>query len=175
MKASEVVGRTVVAREGGQELGRIKDLVVDQAGKQVLGLIVSEGLFKGVRVARWSSLQAIGPDSAILGSRDNVVRSSEIPEIQKVLGDKKTIRGLRLQTTEGKDLGKVEDLQFEETTGLVEGYILSGGLFADTVSGHSFLPTPFSIELGKDVAFIAPDAEPTIQQMSGGIKGAFKR
>ena len=164
-----------IAREGGQELGRIKDLVVDQAGKQVLGLIVSEGLFKGVRVARWSSLQAIGPDSAILGSRDNVVRSSEIPEIQKVLDDKKTIRGLRLQTTEGKDLGKVEDFEFDEKTGLVEGYVLSGGLFADTVSGHSFLPTPSSIELGTDVAFVSPEAEATVKQLSGGIKGAFKR
>ena len=50
MKASEVVGRTAVARQGGQELGKIKDLVVDPTGKQVLGLVVSEGLLKGARV-----------------------------------------------------------------------------------------------------------------------------
>jgi len=175
MKASEVVGHTAVAREGGQELGKIKDLVVDAPGKQVLGLVVSEGLLKAARVAQWSSIQAIGPDSVIPSTPESVVKASEIPEIQTVLDDKKSIRGLRLQTTEGKDLGKVEDFEFDEKTGLVEGYVLSGGLFADTVSGHSFLPTPFSIELGKDVAFVSSDVEATVRQLSGGIKGAFKR
>ncbi len=56
----------------------------------------------------------------------------------------------------------------------MEGYELSGGLFSDAFGGRSFLPTPMSIELGKDVAFVGPEAEATIQQ-SGGIKGAFKR
>ena len=118
MKASEVVGRTAVVREGGQELGKIKDLIVDAPGKQVLGLLVSEGLLKAARVAQWSSIQAIGPDSVIFSTPESVVKASEIPEIQKVLDDKKSIRGLRLQTTEGKDLGKVEDFEFDEKTGL---------------------------------------------------------
>ena len=60
----------------------------------------------------------------ILASRESVVKASEILEIQSAIADKKSIRGLRLQTTDGKDLGKVEDFQLDEKTGLVEGYIL---------------------------------------------------
>ena len=32
-----------------------------------------------------------------------------------------------------------------------------------------------SIELGKDVAFVGPEAEATIQQANGGLRGAFKK
>src|SRR5664279_2398578 len=85
MKASEVVGRTVVTREGGQELGKVKDIVVDEPGQKILGLVVSEGLLTGARVAPWSALQAIGPDSVILSTKESVVKPSEVPEIQRVL------------------------------------------------------------------------------------------
>jgi hypothetical protein len=36
------------------------------------------------------------------------------------------------------------------------------------------LPTPQWIELGKDVAFVAPDAEATIKPSTGGIRRAFR-
>ena len=49
-------------------------------------------------------------------------------------------------------------------TPAVEGYEISGGVFSDTFGGRSFLPAPLSIELGKDVAFVGPEAEATISQ-----------
>lgn len=175
VKAGEVIGRPVVVREGGKEVGKVRDLVVDQSGRQVLGFVISEGMLRITKVASWSALQAIGPDAVILGSAESVVKAGQVPEIKRILDQGTSIRGLRLQTTAGKELGKIEDFRFDERTGLVEGYELSGGLLSDAFGGHSFLPTPVSIELGKDVAFIGPDAEATIQQSTGGIKGAFKR
>lgn len=174
VKAGEVVGRPVIVREGGRQVGKVKDVIVDQAGKQVLGFIISEGLLKSTKVASWGALQALGPDSVILNAAGSVVKAAQAPEIKGVLDKGLSIRGLRLQTTEGKELGKVEDFQFDERTGEVEGYELSGGILADAFEGRAFLPTPPSIELGKDVAFVGPEAEATVHQ-SGGIKGAFKR
>ena len=51
MKAGEILGRAAVIREGGQKAGKIKDLVVDPTGKQVLGFVVAEGVFKKTKVA----------------------------------------------------------------------------------------------------------------------------
>jgi uncharacterized protein YrrD len=173
IKASEIVGRPVIVREGGREAGRIKDVVVDQLGKRVLGFVISEGFLHSTKVAPWEGLLAIGPDSVILGAAGSVVSAGDVPDIKAVLDGGTSIRGLRLQTTGGKDLGKVEDFQFNEQTGEVEGYELSGGLLSDTMGGRTFLPTPLSIELGKDVALVAPEVEGTIRQQSGGIRGVF--
>jgi uncharacterized protein YrrD len=173
-KASEVIGRPVVSREGGKELGKIKDLVVDPPGRQVIGFVVSEGMLRSTKVALWSAMQVLGPDSVVLSSAASVVKAIDVPEIRRALDQESTIRGLRLQTTEGKQLGKVEDFQFDRQTGAVQGFELSGGRFSDAYEGRSFLPMPPSIELGKDVGFVEPEFEATIQR-SGGMKRAFKR
>jgi uncharacterized protein YrrD len=161
VKASDIVGRPVIVREGGREAGRVKDVVVDQPGKRVLGFVISEGFLRRTKVAPWPGLLAIGPDSVILSGAGSVVAAGEALDIKAVLDGGTNIRGLRLQTTGGKDLGKVE------------GYELSGGMLSDTIGGRAFLPTPLSIELGKDVALVAPEVEGTIKQHSGGIRGVF--
>jgi uncharacterized protein YrrD len=166
VKASEVIGRQVTVREGGQDIGRIKDLVVDPTGREVMGLVLSDGMFSSSRVAPWKAVQAFGPDSVVIDVVGSVVKSSGVPDIKAVLDKKTKIRGLKVLTTKGKELGKIVDFVFDETTGDVMGYELSSGPFSDTFDGTPFLPTPQWIELGKDVAFVAPDVEPTVRPSS---------
>jgi uncharacterized protein YrrD len=163
VKASDVIGRQITVREGGQDIGKIKDLIVDPTGREVMGIVVSDGVFRGSRVTPWGAVQAFGPDSVVIDFVGSVVKASAVPEIKAVLDRKTKIKGLKLLTTKGKELGKIVDVAFDETTGDVNGYELSSGLFSDVMDGNPFLPTPQWIELGKDVAFVAPDAEVTIK------------
>ena len=173
LMASEVVGRQIAVRDGGQIAGKIKDLVVDSTGRQVIGIVLSDGVFSASRVVPWKAIQAFGPDSVLIDSAGSVAKADEIPEIKAVLDTKTKIKGLKLLTTAGKDLGKITDFEFDETTGSVSGFELSGGLFSSAFEGNPFVPTPASIELGKDVAFVAPEVEASIVA-SGGLKAVFK-
>ena len=160
MKASEVLGRAAVIREGGQKAGKVKDLVIDPSGRQVLGFVLAEGAFGKTLVARWAGLQTIGEDNVIFNATSDVVKAAGAPEIKDVLDSKLKFKGRKLQTSAGKDLGEIDDLQFDERTGAVLGYELSGGIF----SGRHFLPTPPAMEVGKDIVFVAPEIEATIQR-----------
>ena len=160
-KASDVIGRSVVVRDGGETVGKIKDLVVDTDGRQVLGFVIAEGLFKSARVAPWAGVQAIGPDAVVLTATESIVKAGDAADIKAVLDKDLSIRGLRLQTTTGKELGKIDDFQFDEHTGAVLGYELAGGVFGR----NSFMPTPMSLELGKDLAFVGAEAEATVGKM----------
>jgi uncharacterized protein YrrD len=104
-----------------------------------------------------------------------VIKAKRVPEIKAVIDKNTRIRGLRLLTTLGKELGEISDMVFDEKTGSVAGYQLSSGLFSDTIEGNPFLPAPKWIELGKDTAFVAPEAEATVRSITGGIKGVFRR
>jgi uncharacterized protein YrrD len=160
MKASEVLGRAAVIREGGQKAGKVKDLVIDLNGQRVLGFVLVESAFKKTQVARWTGLQTIGENNVIFNTISDVVKAAGAPEIKEVLDSKLKFKGRKLQTTAGKDLGEIEDVQFDERTGQVLGYELSGGIF----SGHHFLPTPPAMEVGKDIVFVAPEVEMTIKK-----------
>jgi uncharacterized protein YrrD len=174
LKASDVVGRQITVRDGGQIVGKIKDLVVDQTGRQVIGIVVSDGVFSAARVVVWKAVQAFGPDTVIIDSAASVVKAEDVPDIQAVLDKQTRIKGLKLVTTTGKELGKIADFTFDETAGDVAGFELSSGLFSDAFEGTPFLPIPPAIELGKDVAFVAPEVEATIVP-SGGLKAVFSK
>lgn len=160
MKASELLGRAAVIREGGQKAGKVKDLVVDSSGRQVLGFVLAEGVLRRTMVAPWSGVQTIGMDSVVFNPADSVVRPVQAPEIKAVLDGKLKLKGRKLQTTAGKHLGDIDDFQFDDKTGAVLGYELSGGLF----SGHHFLPTPPVMEIGQDIVFVAPEVEATLEK-----------
>ena len=162
LKAGDVITRLITARGEGRSAGRIKDLVIDSSGRDVMALVVSDGLFSASRVVPWGAVQAFGPDSVIIDTVESVVSASSLPEVKEVLAKKTRIKGLKLLTVRGKELGKITDVVFDETTGDVLGYELSGDLFADEFDGTPFLPTPQWIEMGKDVAFVAADVEETI-------------
>jgi uncharacterized protein YrrD len=163
MKASEIVGRAAVVREGGQKAGKVKDVIVDLTGRQVLGFVIAERPFRQAKVALWEGLQTIGPDNVIFEAATSVVKADEVPEVKAELASKVKLKGRKLQTTAGKDLGEIEDVQFDDSTGAVVGYELSSGLF----SGHHFLPTPPAMEIGRDIVFVAPEIEATIQKGKG--------
>ena len=142
VKASDVIGRQITVREGGQDIGKIKDLVVDHAGREVIGIVLSDGMFSGCPGGALEGRPGLRP--RFRGHRRGRQRGqgSAAPEIKAVLDKKTKIKGLKLLTTKGKELGKIVDVDFDETTGDVSGYELSGGLFSDTFSGTPFLPTP---------------------------------
>jgi uncharacterized protein YrrD len=175
VKAGEVIGRPITARDTGQVLGNVKDLVVDSTGRDVIAIVLSDPLFLGSRVAPWNAVQAFGPDAVVIDAAKSVAKGSALLGVKEELAKKTKIKGLKLLTTKGKELGKIIDIEFDETSGEVNGYELSSGVFSDTFDGTPFLPTPKWIELGKDVAFVIPEAEPTIKPAAGGSKGVFRR
>ena len=134
------------------------------SGRQVLAFVIAEGAFKSTKVAPWAGVQAIGPDSVILATEGSIVKADDAPDIKTVLDKDLKVHGVRLQTTTGKDLGKIDDFRFDDLTGAVQGYELSGGVISDAFGGRTFLPTPMTIELGTDLAFVGPEAEATLQK-----------
>ncbi len=62
------------------------------------------------------------------------------------------MRGTQIVTVCGQNLGRMVDLYFNEDTGEIEGYEVSGGIFADAYSGRSFVPAVQTLKIGEDYA-----------------------
>jgi uncharacterized protein YrrD len=166
-KGKDASGLLVITRDSGKKVGKVEDLVLDPQGSRVLGILVDEaGWFKEAKVVAWSSFRAIGLDAVIINEEASVKKASEVPEMSEVLEAGNVLIGARVSTTDGRELGKIEEFYFDPETGVVKGFELSGG------KGRSFLPTPASFQAGRDVAFVDPSAVETITDLKEALRGA---
>jgi uncharacterized protein YrrD len=171
----DLIGKPVVSYETGEKIDKIRDLIFDQDGNQLLGFLIDEaGWFSEARVLLMQDIQAIGRDAVIIQSKHAVIKAHQIQAVAKILARNNILKGTRILTTDGRDLGTMIDLYFDDHTGAVEGYEVSGGLFADVYSGRSFVPAPQTLKIGEDVAFVPSQTAELMEEQVGGIKAALQ-
>ncbi len=174
-KGKDIVGKPVIAYDSGEKVETVVDLIFDQSDNRLLGFLIDEsGWFNNAQVLPLSQVQAIGVDAVIISSKNVIAASSKYPVIHKILENNNVLNGTRIMTTDGQDLGTLVDFYFDEHTGAVEGYEASGGLFADTYSGRSFVPAPQTLKIGEDVAFVPAKTAGLMEEQVGGLKAAMQ-
>jgi uncharacterized protein YrrD len=174
-KGRDIIGKPIVSYDKGEKFDTVEDLIFDQDSNQLLGFLVKEsGWLSSAQVLLLKDVQAIGPDAVITSSKDAIAKASEVPAINHILAHNNILKGTRILTLDGRDLGTMIDLYFDERTGDVEGYEVSGGLFADAYSGRSFVPAPQTLKIGRDVAFVPNQTVQLMEEQVGGIKAAMQ-
>jgi uncharacterized protein YrrD len=157
-KGSDLIGKLIVAYETGERIERVEDLIFDQSGNRVLGFVVDEGGWaRKARVLPLREVQSIGVDAIVVPSKRSIVSVDQVPEMKEVLQRNKALRKTKLMTTDGREIGTLEDLYFDDKTGAIEGYEVSGGLFAEKDSGRGFIPAPETLRVGENIAFVPPE------------------
>lgn len=173
-KGTDILNRSIIAFDTGRRIANILDLIFDQETNQLLGFLVEEGgLFHSAKVIPLNQVRAIGPDVIVVSGRNAIVSAKDVPQIQTILEHKLVLKGNRIITTDGRYLGSIVDLYFNDQTGNIEGYEASGGIFADAYSGRSFIPAPQTVKIGKEVTFVPPETADLMEEQVGGIRGAM--
>jgi uncharacterized protein YrrD len=174
-KGSDIIGKPIVAYDTGEKIGRVRDLIFDQERNYLVALLLQEGGFMSdARVLPLAAIQSIGMDAAIVSRADNIILAKSDPNVAKILDRNNIMNGTHIMTVSGQDLGKMVDLYFDETTGAIEGYEVSGGIFADAYSGRSFVPAVQTLRIGEDYAFVPAMVADLMEEQVGGIKAAVQ-
>jgi uncharacterized protein YrrD len=173
-KGTDLIGKAVVTYDTGERIAVILDVIFDQDSNMLLGFLVDEaGWFSSSKVIPFVSIRSIGIDAIIVSSKDATVSAREIQPIDRVLEHNNIMKGMKIISTDGRDLGTTIDLYFDELTGKIDGYEVSGGMFADD-SGHSFVPAPPTINIGKEVALVPSETADLMQEYTIGVKIAIE-
>ncbi|MBB6017151.1 PRC-barrel domain-containing protein [Deinococcus radiopugnans] len=175
IKGKDILGRHIVTLDSGQRIDSVHDLIFDHQANEVLGLLVDEGgWFRAAKVVPFEMIRAIGEDAIMIDSADQVTTTRDDGRLADVLDSKISLIGMALLTTDGQDLGKIADVYFDETTGKVEGYETTGGLFSDLSNGRTFVPAPDAVQIGTDTAMVPLSVAAAMQEQEpGGLKGAL--
>ena len=118
---SAALGRRVVAQDTADEVGEVKAVVIDRAGRRIERIQVA-GPKRHPRLVDWSSIASFGPDAVILGDHDDIGDPVDDRDQEVVRGDVAVI-GARILDTAGFEHGRVADVTFDPETGAIVGVV----------------------------------------------------
>jgi sporulation protein YlmC with PRC-barrel domain len=115
------VGRKAVSRASAEDLGPVRHLVVDVAHKRVSAVVIGKG--RKARIVDWSDLSGFGPD-AVMVVDDGALRVPVDDHEKAAVDGKLDLVGKRALSDLGNELGKVDDVVFDPSTGQLESLVV---------------------------------------------------
>lgn len=123
MLFSEASGRKVVSTSTADTVGKINEFLVDPRTRQVVGLHLkktSDG-----DTLRWPDIASFGVDAVTVTGADRIVAADE--ELAKLTGKAHRILGKRVLCTTGDEIGTVQDVDFDPSSGTITALALDTG------------------------------------------------
>lgn len=172
-KGKSIVGKDVLSLERGVKVETVSDVILDLDGRRVLALLVDEGgLMSSSKVVPMEEVSSFGKDAVVVRAPESVISASDREDVRALLQHDEKIIGKKVFTITGDDQGSIGDIYFDERTGDVTGYEVSGGLIGDVSKGTSYLATDEITEMGSDVIYVRPETAQTLEQQEGGVQKA---
>ena len=84
-RASDVIGKPVVSADSGRKLGTVGDLLLDEHGRELLGLVVRHGALRSEDVLPVEAVQSLGTD-AVVSKSDGLISAREWRDRDRPIG-----------------------------------------------------------------------------------------
>jgi len=170
---SRITGLPIVSFESGEQFAKVEDSIFDQENNQLLGFLTDTGgIFSTAEVIRFQDVKSIGEDALIVPTKNVKISADMDEKISEAIKKDTTALGKTVMTEDGKDLGKISDLEIDEETGKVTGYQTSGGIFTDMYKGKTVVPAPLALRVGENVVFVPNSTVEVMEKQIGGLKAA---
>lgn len=174
-KGSSILGKDVLSLATGERLHTVSDVIINENNDDIVALVLQEGgLLGSTLVVPIDSVSSFGKDAVVIPDAASVGRASDFPEIQPLVEHRGRITGRKVFTESGEDHGSIKDMYFDEASGRVLGFEITGGAFADVKGGTSFVGLGDIVRTGPDVVYVTPEAVAQMDAQKGGLAGAVE-
>lgn len=150
-KAKQLIGLPVVDLASGKRVALVRSLLINPDTCQLVALVLQKSSLLGDgKAVRVSDVHAIGEDAVILPEGVEPVTIASILEAtpQAISEDKFT--GRQVLTTDGRMLGTLSDLVFDQASGQITQFVLSDGLLQNLIGGYTTIPAPGQAVVGDE-------------------------
>ena len=124
MRLSEADGRPVISRTSAETVGALKHVVVDVPGRRIRGLHVAGGK-RRAELVDWSDVSGFGPDGIVVADASATHPPRDDAEKAVAAGDL-DLDGRLVLDDEGRAIGALEDVLFDEETGGLGAFVAAG-------------------------------------------------
>jgi len=106
-----LIGKSVFSIEDGQNIGTVKDVLVEKGTKQPIFLVADEEWFKGGKVIRGSHVSKIGKDALVVENKEKLMTVNN-PEVEDIMSKSICFRG-KAVTKDNQQLGEIKEYSID--------------------------------------------------------------
>lgn len=177
IKGKSVVGLNVVTIDNGSVVQTVDDIAYDPNDHRIVALLVdSGGLFSSAKAIHMDDVHNIGEDAVIIPDASVIKSVKELSsDVRSISDSNKHLVKTNVLTIDGKELGKVTDIYFDSSNGMVDSMEVSqGGLKTLTEGKKSIKPSDI-VTIGADATIVSTYIELKLEAQGeeGGLKGAL--
>lgn len=155
----------------GQQIGKVRGLVIDPDRKTLTALIIEEkGWFKEQKFIPFSKVHSVGENAVTIEHSNAIQKGASLPDIVKYSKDKISIIGTRLVMENGTILGQVDEFYIGLPDGKITGLELSSGILKNVIDGKAFLSSEFIRTFGKQVTICSNDTLENIKKTKSNLQ-----
>lgn len=174
-KSKQLLNLPVFSIEEGQQIGKVKGMVIDPARKAVVALYVEEkGARKEQKFIPFNRVHNIGEDAITVERSSFIQKAASLPDLVKLARDKTTVWGTRIVLENGTILGQVDEFYIDLQTGEIVGLEFSEGTLNNVIQGRAYLDASFIRTLGKQVTICTDDCLNHLVKIEGGFQDTVR-
>ncbi|AZK46569.1 PRC-barrel domain-containing protein [Paenibacillus lentus] len=171
MRLQDMIGLSVFDVEGGKQVGKVLDVMLNE--DWTISGITLEGkaLFSSnCKVVLWEDIVAYGEDAVMIRNQQAVRRwEAENIQLTFISGNGK-LKELPVLTEDGTMIGYVADVYFEQNLGnTITGIEISDGFISDLMEGRKVLPFTPGMTKGENAIMVPPNSEQRLDQTMNSI------
>jgi uncharacterized protein YrrD len=164
-KSQEVIGLTVTAKESGQQLGAVVDLLFNDTQQFVGCMLEHCGWWRHRQFLPAENMKQTGKDAIMVENAEILVPFTKKEEAYTcfLIGEK-SLKGRPVMLESGTFLGLVQNVYFSIEMGTLVGYELTNGLLNDLREGRKLFQAEDPVDWSKqmlipsDTGYVLKDA-----------------
>ncbi|MEW5947631.1 MAG: PRC-barrel domain-containing protein [bacterium] len=161
--STELRNLPIVSIAEGEEVGVVKDFIVDPAAKSIVAVIIEDPKwYEGAKVIAFNMIHSIGDFAITTDNVSSVVALAGKPELTDLINKCISVIGAKVITRGGRLVGFVKEYSIESNTGEILGLELSSD--SEVISpDRTIIPSSSVVTIGKDVIIVNEDVESNLR------------
>jgi uncharacterized protein YrrD len=149
-----MIGKPIVSTDAGESGGTVEDVLLDSSHRHVVGVLLARGMLSRQRVLPFEALQTVGVDTLIAKTLSTLRDGKEWLHEGYPAHRWTAIRGKRVVTADGADVGTLHDLLADVNTGDIVALEVAAGSRRGRTAPPAVVHEARDVPLTNDVVVI---------------------
>lgn len=169
LKGQSIIGKKVLSRMDGQRIDSVRDIVISKDHTRVVALILDEGgIFSSGMAVAMENVVSFGNDAVVITDSKAVIRVDHFPAVKEIMDDRDSLVGKKVFTESGNQMGQIDDVYFDESTGSITSLEVVGKIVPTVKNGAAQLIRDDIVSIGPDAVMINMAGAGKLEAQVGG-------